>query len=60
MALVPVVPMTIAAAIVDPEHTVDTSNNSADSRTNGAAEQVEIPDFQSLQSSLRGQLAQEG
>jgi len=29
-------------------------------RTNGAAEQVEIPDFQSLQSSLRGQLAQEG
>ena len=40
MALVPVVPMTIAAAIIDPEHTVDTTNNSADSRTNGSADRT--------------------
>ncbi len=40
MAFVPVVPMTITAAIVYPEHTVDTSNNSADSRTNGSADRT--------------------
>lgn len=37
MTFVPVVAMTIAAAVVDSEHTVHASNDSADARTDGAA-----------------------
>lgn len=38
MALVAVMTMTVAAAVIDSEHTVDASHDSADTRSNCAAD----------------------